>query len=58
MGLIIVVVTVCLVAMTIALIRMRRTTVTEAAAETTDDTYEDISAELHTIKMECNEAYN
>jgi hypothetical protein len=58
MGLIIVVIAVCLVAMTVALIRMRWTTVTEAAAETTDDVYEDISAEPHTIKTECNEAYN
>ncbi len=58
LGLIIIVVTVCLVAMTVALIRIRRITVTETAVETTDDVYEDISAEPHTIKTECNEAYN
>ena len=59
MGLIIIIIAVCLVAMTVVLLRMRR--VAEAAAETTEmesDVYEDIRAESHIIKTECNEAYN
>ena len=60
MGLIIIIIAVCLVAMTVVLLRMRRAT--EAAAETTkmqSGTYEEIiRAESHTIETECNEAYN
>ena len=59
MGLIIIIIAVCLVAMTVVLLRMRR--VTEAVAETTEmesGVYEDTRAESQTIKTECNEAYN
>ena len=62
MGLITVVIAICLVVMTVVLIRMRRTTPEPAAEniEMESGVYEDIRAESHgiAIKTECNEAYN
>ena len=63
MGLTIIIIAVCLVAMIVVLIRMRTTS--EPAAENNviemeSGVYEDVRAESHgiAIKTECNEAYN
>ena len=62
MGLVTIIIAVCLVAITVALIKMRRASVTAAETiEMESDVNEDVRAESqchHTIKTEYNEAYN